>query len=48
MLGSIVAGVIAPLVWGSTLSLACCMAVFLVLGFCFRTAYRRRLVRRSV
>lgn len=48
MLGSIVAGVIAPLVWGSTLSLACCMAGFLLLGFLFRSAYRRRLARLAV
>ncbi|RBL65850.1 Bcr/CflA family drug resistance efflux transporter, partial [Pseudomonas sp. MWU13-2625] len=47
MLSSIVAGVVAPLVWGSTLSLAWCMAGFLLLGFVFRSAYRRRIKLRA-
>jgi DHA1 family bicyclomycin/chloramphenicol resistance-like MFS transporter len=45
MMSSLVAGVIAPLVWGSPLTLALTMACFLCLGFGFRMAFRRRLVR---
>ena len=45
MMSSIVAGVVAPLVWGSTLSLSLCMMAFLVVGFLFRMAYRRRISR---
>lgn len=43
MLSSLLAGVIAPLVWGSTLSLALTMSAFLVCGFVLRTAYRRQI-----
>ncbi|MDF0605758.1 multidrug effflux MFS transporter [Neisseriaceae bacterium TC5R-5] len=43
MMSSIVAGALAPLVWGSPLNLAVTMMLLLVLGFGFRMAYRRRI-----
>ncbi|PTU66780.1 MULTISPECIES: multidrug effflux MFS transporter [Chromobacterium] len=45
MMSSVVAGLIAPLVWSSPLSLAASMMVMLVLGFVFRMGYRRRVTR---
>ncbi|OQS43724.1 multidrug effflux MFS transporter [Chromobacterium haemolyticum] len=47
MMSSVVAGLIAPLVWGSPLSLAACMMVMLVLGFVFRMGYRRKVTMAS-
>ena len=41
MFSSLIAGVIAPLVWGSTLSLALTMSGLLLTGFLLRSAYRR-------
>lgn len=45
MFSSLIAGVIAPLVWGSTLSLALTMSGLLLTGFLLRSAYRRRVSR---
>ncbi|OWY37399.1 Bcr/CflA family drug resistance efflux transporter [Xenophilus sp. AP218F] len=45
MMSSLVAGLIAPLVWGSPLSLALAMTGMLLAGFGFRMAYRRRVDR---
>jgi DHA1 family bicyclomycin/chloramphenicol resistance-like MFS transporter len=43
MLGSLVAGVISPLVWGSPLTLALTMASFLFLGSVALFGYRRHM-----
>lgn len=43
MMSTLLAGVVAPLVWGSVQSLALTMTSFLVIGFLLRMAYRRRL-----
>lgn len=48
MMSSVVAGLIAPLVWSSPLSLAASMMVMLVLGFVFRMGYRRRVTRPAI
>ncbi|TCW31736.1 multidrug effflux MFS transporter [Gulbenkiania mobilis] len=45
LLGSVVAGVVSPLLWDSPLTLALGMTLFLALGFCFRSAYRARIRR---
>ena len=47
MFSTLLAGVVAPLVWGSVQSLALTMLCFLVAGFLLRSAYRRR-IRRPV
>jgi DHA1 family bicyclomycin/chloramphenicol resistance-like MFS transporter len=45
MLASLVAGVVSPLLSGSTVTLALGMMGFLVVGFILRTVFRRRLDR---
>lgn len=45
MMSSLVAGVVSPLVWGSPLTLALTMALFLLAGFAFRTRYRQLVAR---
>lgn len=47
MLASIVAGVVSPLLSGSTVSLALGMLGFLSVGFALRMLFRRRLERRE-
>lgn len=47
MLGAIVAGVIAPRVWSTPVKLAITMLVFCILGFLFRTLFRRLLPHKG-
>jgi DHA1 family bicyclomycin/chloramphenicol resistance-like MFS transporter len=47
MLASVVAGVVSPLVSGSTVSLALTMLGFLTMGFALRMTFRKRLDRQE-